>query len=60
MIVNDGSGVTEADIFFTLANGAEGPEVVINGAEDHPPIILPIRFYKTGGTQTNCTVYELS
>jgi len=59
MIVNDGSGVTEADVLFH-ANGGGTNEVVVNGAEDHNPIIIPVTLYKTGGTQNNCTVYELS
>ena len=59
MIVNDGVGVTTTSVFFTTAAGAVGPEVTIKtlaGAID----ILPIRFFKTGGTQTNCVVYELT
>tara|TARA_R100000008_G_C3582055_1_gene169251 strand:+ start:2155 stop:2406 length:252 start_codon:yes stop_codon:yes gene_type:complete len=59
MIVNDGSGKTEADInLFTIGNGTT--EVVVNGNEDHNPIIIPCTLYSTGGTQSNCTVYELT
>ena len=58
MIINDGSGTTEADILLH-ANGGGTNEVVIFGAEDSV-IFIPVTLYKTGGTQTNCTVYELS
>jgi hypothetical protein len=60
MIVNNGGGATEADINFTTPGGQASSEVVIKGVANHNPIIIPIRFYKTGGTQTNCTVYELT
>jgi len=59
MIVNDGVGVTEADInLFTIGNGTN--EVVVKAAVNHNPIIIPATMYSTGGTQTNCTVYELT
>ena len=59
MIVNDGTGATEADIvLYDNVNGTN--EVVIKAAQNHNPIIIPCTLYKTGGTQTDCTVYELS
>ena len=60
MIVNDGVGVTTTSIFFTTSGGTQGPEITIKGVANHAPIIIPIRFYKTGSTQTNCVVYELT
>ena len=60
MIVNDGNGATECDIFFTTPGGTQGPEVTFTLAASHAPLIIPIRFYKTGGTSTNCQVYELT
>jgi len=60
MIVNDGTGVTTTSIFFTTAGGTQGPEVTIKIPQNGAPVIIPIRFYKTGGTQTDCTVYELT
>tara|TARA_R110000737_G_C14530809_1_gene477171 strand:+ start:567 stop:824 length:258 start_codon:yes stop_codon:yes gene_type:complete len=60
MIVNDGVGVTTTSIFFTTPGGTQGPEVTIHIPQNGAPVIMPIRFYKTGGTQTNCTIYELT
>ena len=60
MIVNThASADTATSIFFTTPGGTQGPEVsfVTNAGS---VTIIPIRFYKTGGTQTNCTVYELT
>ena len=59
MIVNDGGGATEADVFFRDEGANVGPEVTIKAVANHNPIIIPIRMFKTGGTQTNCTIYEL-
>ena len=59
MILNDGSGTTEADINLFKSDGKTTHEVVVFGAEDSV-IIIPVTLYSTGGTQTNCTVYELS
>ena len=60
MILNDGVGATTTSVFVTTSGAAEGAEITIKGATNHAPIILPVRLYKTGGTQTNCTVYELT
>jgi hypothetical protein len=60
LIVNDGNGATTTSIFVTTPGGTEGAEITIKGATNHAPIILPIRFYKTGAAQTNCAVYELT
>ena len=59
MIVNNGSGATEADInLFTIGNSTNA--VVVKAVVNHNPIIIPATMYSTGGTQTNCTVYELT
>ena len=59
MIVNNGGGVTEADInLFTIGNGTN--EVVVKAVVNHSPIIIPATLYSTGGTQAYCTVYELT
>ena len=59
MIVNNGGGATEADVLFH-ANGGATNEVVVKAVVNHNPIIIPVTLYKTGGTLTNCTAYELS
>ncbi len=59
MIVNNGDGATTADINF-YTNGEGTNEAVIEAASGHVPIIIPVQMYSTGGTVTNCTVYELS
>ena len=59
MIVNNAGGPTVADILLH-ANGGGTNEVVVNAVVNHNPIIIPCTLYKTGGTLTNCTVYELS
>ena len=62
MIVNDGSGATEADI--VLYDNEEGTTAItVNAATNHNPIIIPVQLYSTGDTGAgagNCTVYELS
>lgn len=60
LIVNTAGGATEADIFFCKPDGSTSTEVVIKALVSHDPIFIPIRFFKTGGTQTNCTVYEVT
>jgi hypothetical protein len=60
MIVNThATADTVTSIFFTTAAGAVGPEVSF-ATNAGSVTILPIRFFKTGGTQTNCVVYELT
>jgi len=62
MIVNDGTGATEADINL-YDNGEGTTAITVKAATNHNPIIIPAQLYSTGDTGTgngNCTVYELS
>jgi hypothetical protein len=60
MIVNThATADSVCSIFFTTPGGTQGPEVTFP-TNAGTVTIIPIRFYKTGGTLTNCAVYELN
>ena len=60
MIVNThATADSVCSIFFTTPGGNQGPEVSFP-TNAGTVTIIPIRFYKTGSTITNCAVYELT
>jgi len=60
MIVNThATADSVCSIFFTTPGGTQGPEVSFP-TNAGTVTIIPIRFYKTGSTITNCAVYELT
>ena len=59
VMIATAASASVTSIFFTTPGGTQGPEVQLRTVEGSVTII-PIRFYKTGGTQTDCTVYELT